>query len=566
MTTRDLAWWRANGENVQDHGTYLHVGCPSCGSVDNLVVGPGIHADGHALIDCKSGCSFEDIIAALSDAPEATEAGDPAPRRREPRPAYSPAGDLVARQDSGRWSPALRPRGISPSHLHGGLATLAGVPMDQPVVFAEGHGPAIALNAAGIPAVCSVTGKASAIDEVGASFLYGRRVVLSPDSGGEDHMDRCGAIVAKVAAEVLIAPPWPDDFPDNGDAADFIDRHGVEAMKAHYAAAVPWTPPSDALRHVHGDVFVFGTDDDVPAIFGSGGDVLWPAGEGLMLAGGVGAGKSTVLQQIIFHGIGVRSGPFLGFPVSLPDGVVGYVAADRPAQIRRSMRRMVDPSHADILAERLDVWRGPLPFDLAKAPVGALADFVEARGWIVLALDSLKDVASNTSDDEAGLAINRQFQELLARGMELVVNHHDRKGDGSRRSKSLDDIYGSRWLTAGFGSVVYIEGSAGSDEVEMHHFKPPVNKVGPYTLRHDHQAGTTAIDGMPVIRKVRAPGQGPTDALAIVVSLGSATTHEIATALAVSPQMAGRYLRDLELAGRVTGNRDRNTQQTTWTV
>jgi hypothetical protein len=40
MSVRDLAWWRPNGENVQDHGAYLHVGCPSCGSADNLVVAP----------------------------------------------------------------------------------------------------------------------------------------------------------------------------------------------------------------------------------------------------------------------------------------------------------------------------------------------------------------------------------------------------------------------------------------------------------------------------------------------------------------------------------------------
>ena len=45
-------------------------------------------------------------------------------------------------------------------YFHGGLATLTGIAMDQPVVFAEVSGPDAAPNAIGIPTVCSVTGKA----------------------------------------------------------------------------------------------------------------------------------------------------------------------------------------------------------------------------------------------------------------------------------------------------------------------------------------------------------------------------------------------------------------------
>ena len=60
-------------------------------------------------------------------------------------------------------------------------------------------------------------------------------------------------IISKVASEVLIAPSWPDDFPDNGDAADFIERHGLDAMRDHYAASTPWTPRGSEtmLRSIH---------------------------------------------------------------------------------------------------------------------------------------------------------------------------------------------------------------------------------------------------------------------------------------------------------------------------
>lgn len=219
--------------------------CPVHGGSDSLHLTEA--KDGKALVKCFGcGARYREVVTALeaeSDGTRATESVVTTKPAR--RPAYSPAGDLVSYQDGGRWVPPLRLRGVSPSHLHGGLPTLADVPMDQPVVFAEGHGPAIALNAAGIPAVCSVTGKASAIDEVGASFLYGRKVILSPDFGGEGHMDACGEVIARVASEVLIAPEWPDGFPDNGDAADYIAAYGVDAMKDHYAAATPWAPAED---------------------------------------------------------------------------------------------------------------------------------------------------------------------------------------------------------------------------------------------------------------------------------------------------------------------------------
>ena len=214
------------------------------------------------------------------------------------------------------------------------------------------------------------------------------------------------------------------------------------------------------------------------------------------------------------------------------------------------MRRMVTESDRELLNTRLDFWRGPLPFDLSTASVGELADFVEKHEWAVLAIDSLKDVTGGMSTDEDGAAINRQFQELLVRGVQLVVNHHDRKGEN--KSKVLDDVYGSRWLTAGFGSVLYVQGDAGSEVVELRHLKQPADVVGPFTLRHDHAAGVTVVEGMVQIKKVRTPGAGKAEVLAFVA--GAAVPHtavDISKALGVTRELAGRWLRELEQAGQV---------------
>ncbi len=214
-----------------------HANCPVHGGSDSLHV---TEKNGKALIKCfAADCTYEAVVAALEDAePEPV----PATRRRKvgSRPAYTSTGVEVAKQEGVKWVPPLRPRGISPSWLHGGLARLDDVPDDTPIVFTEGHGPAIALNAIGIPVVCSVTGQQGTIDDTGASFLLGRRVILSPDKGADAHTDRCGTVIAKVAAEVLVAPSWPDEMEEGEDAADFIARFGPDAMRDHYDKARPW--------------------------------------------------------------------------------------------------------------------------------------------------------------------------------------------------------------------------------------------------------------------------------------------------------------------------------------
>lgn len=233
----EVARWNNNAPGTRD----AHAECPVHGGSDSLHVTE--KKNGKALINCFScGVGYAEVVAAIEDAAPVA-ASTVKLRKAGPRPAYAPTGAEVARQEGVKWVPALRPRGISPSHLHGGLPVLDDVPDGVAVVFTEGHGPAIALNAAGIPAVCSVTGKASAIDDIGASVLYGRRVILSPDKGADDHMDKCGLAIAKSAAEVLIAPPWPEEMLDGQDAADFIAAYGADAMRDHYAAATRWEPP-----------------------------------------------------------------------------------------------------------------------------------------------------------------------------------------------------------------------------------------------------------------------------------------------------------------------------------
>jgi replicative DNA helicase len=63
----------------------------------------------------------------------------------------------------------------------------------------------------------------------------------------------------------------------------------------------------------------------------------------------------------------------------------------------------------------------------------------------------------------------------------------------TRKPKALAGVYGSRWLTAGMGSVVCVWGDAGDLVVELTHLTQPVEQVGPMLVVHDHERGSSTV-------------------------------------------------------------------------
>jgi len=156
---------------------------------------------------------------------------------------------------------------------------------------------------------------------------------------------------------------------------------------------------------------------------------------------------------------------------------------------------MVVEGDAPALRERLAVWKGPLPVNVLERP-SMLADWIAAEfpGVSDVFVDSLKDLAPKLSDDEVGSKLNMARQELLARGLQVVEAHHQRKEQrGQGAPKTLADVYGSRWLTAGAGSVLLLWGEPGDLVVELLHLKQPAEPFGPHKLLHDHVHGRSAL-------------------------------------------------------------------------
>ncbi len=249
----------------------------------------------------------------------------------------------------------------------------------------------------------------------------------------------------------------------------------------------------DDPRAVDGARFILDAPEHVPAVWGTGAEVLHAEREPLLIVGPAGVGKTTLAGQYALRRHGAHDGDLLGLPVAVDPRKILYMALDRPSQIARSFRRMVTEKDRNAL-EWLHTWAGPIPFDVTTDPL-ALTHFVKSFPNVgTVVIDSLKDLAAELSRDEVGSKINLAVQQLVGAGVEVVTLHHQRKAQGeNRRPNKLADVFGSTWLTAGAGSVVLLWGDPGDPIVELHHLKQPAAEVGPLTLFHDHERGVTSL-------------------------------------------------------------------------
>lgn len=264
---------------------------------------------------------------------------------------------------------------------------------------------------------------------------------------------------------------------------------GLESVPSSEQAAAQVPNPWNI---VPGDTFIFDQPKDVPAVWGKGKQVLWSEGEGLMIAGPQGVGKTGIAVQIARGLMGLETNIF-GLPVSGCGEPILYLAMDRPRQIARLMARQFSAGERDIVRGKLIVRPGPPPADLAKDPTLLVRMASELNAKYVF-IDSLKDGALGLSDDEIGAKYNRARQHVLADGREICDLHHvvKRNPQGGPPT-GIADIYGSTWLTSGCGSVVLLIGNPGDPIVKLRHVKLPVDEVGPLTLVQDETTGMFSI-------------------------------------------------------------------------
>jgi AAA domain len=251
---------------------------------------------------------------------------------------------------------------------------------------------------------------------------------------------------------------------------------------------------------------------DVPAVpdavWGEGEDQLWAVGQALIIAGPDGVGKTTLAGNLVQARLGSGPGSVLGMAVKPGARKVLYLAMDRPKQAEASLARLFTAADLDLLNTRLVIWEGPPPQDLAK-DTSMLARLCALADADTCVIDSLKDAAVKLSEDEAGAGWNRARQTAIQAGAQLLELHHPRKGqDGNRKPRTIDDLYGSRWIPAGAGSIISLWGQAGDPVVELTHLKPVVSVVAPIQMAIDGPRGiVTTGETVDLVEQVRLRSQ-----------------------------------------------------------
>lgn len=274
---------------------------------------------------------------------------------------------------------------------------------------------------------------------------------------------------------------------DNDRRARYQGTAPEESATGEEASAESTTP-----LFIDGVTFLDSVGEEDPPLWGDGDSSLWERGESLMLFGPPGVGKSTLAHLVVFGRLGITS-EALGYPIEGDERKVLYLAMDRPKQIARAMRRLVIPEAREVLRERLMVHYGPLPVNILKATEWLLRRAQEVGAGTIV-VDSVKDVLPKPSDEETANLYHRARGLCLAEGIEWAELHHNRKTSGGYTApKSLDDVYGNRFLTAGAGSVISLFGESGDTVVEMSQVKTPSGEFYPKQVEIDKKAGTMAF-------------------------------------------------------------------------
>jgi AAA domain len=268
-----------------------------------------------------------------------------------------------------------------------------------------------------------------------------------------------------------------------------------------------------------------------PSVWGRDSDILWAEGQSLIIAGHDGTGKTTVAGNLVRARLGVTK-EVLGLPVVPGRKNILYFAMDRPMQAKSNLARMFSEDDAEIL-KKLIFWDGPPPEDFSRN-TKLLTEMCLAADADTAIIDSLKDACVPISDDAVGAGWNRARQEALVNGIQVLELHHPRKPSGEQsvdKVPELADLYGSRWIAAGAGSVIILHGRPGDPVIGVHNRKPVMNVVGTGKMEIGEDGTVHLDEPLDILKAISSKGTaGITAPEAAQFLYGSAGRNEVVRA------------------------------------
>lgn len=231
------------------------------------------------------------------------------------------------------------------------------------------------------------------------------------------------------------------------------------------------------------------------AVVGNRQRILWADGETLFICADTGHGKSTLTQNIVRANIGLIP-DILGMAARQFTSIL-YMAADRPMQIKSSLKRMVDESTRKTWNDSMYVHHGPPDFTLNENPerllpfIRELAEKLERPQFDCLVIDSMKDVTTQMDENPDGQSINRALQSVCQQGVQVLVDIHPRKMNKPKTKDAppiLDDVAGNKNIIAGAGSVLFIEKTEYG--FPLYHLKSPAEAVDGLVMRMNNSTGS----------------------------------------------------------------------------
>jgi len=237
----------------------------------------------------------------------------------------------------------------------------------------------------------------------------------------------------------------------------------------------------------------------------------------MLLAGSPGVGKSQISMRALMA-MAMGQEKFLGLPLQEGCQPAIFFSLEMPTVelkiLFQSMLKSMTQDERNTLDKYLLWHDAGLPINFRDPLVRQRVEkSIEENGIQTLAIDSLSKMGiRKMQDEEAIIEMMEWFDHVrFTYNTSIWVIHHNRKANSDRKADTLDDVYGSRFLTAGATSIVTMDRNGKKDLAKLRFEKiRTAPEKAPMTVRrqpHNLDFMVEGIQSMPDVVEAELDSQ-----------------------------------------------------------